>query len=222
MARISRVVVPAYPHHVTQRGNRSQKTFFSETDYQSYLDLVAKAKDVAQVHIWAYCLMPNHVHWVAVPERQDSLAALFRVAHRKYTRRINFRMNWRGHLWQERFHSSVMDERHLLAAVRYVELNPVRAQLCKNPEDWAWSSARAHIRARDDVVTTVSPMLERVSNWGEFLADKKSGGLRETELLRKHTRTGRPIGGDAFVSHLECLTGRTLRKKKPGPKPSDT
>src|SRR5210317_374899 len=130
MARMPRLVIPHYPHHVTQRGVRRQKTFFSDADYKTYLDLLATAKDGVGADIWAYCLMPNHVHHVIVPGKEDSLAALFSDAHRRYTRRINFREGWRGHLWQERFHSFVMDERHLNATVRYVELNPVAAGLC--------------------------------------------------------------------------------------------
>lgn len=101
MARMPRVVVPHYPHHVTQRGNRRQTTCFLDEDYQAYLDLLAKNKTEAGVDVWAYCLMPNHVHLVLVPDQPDSLGRLFRVAHREYTRRINLREDWRGHLWQE-------------------------------------------------------------------------------------------------------------------------
>jgi len=129
MPRIARLVVPGYPHHVTQRGNRRQRAFFNSQDYLAYLELVASAKEETRCEIRAYCLMPNHVHFVIVPEHKDGLADLFKEAHRRYTRRINFRENWRGHLWQERFHYFVMDEKHLNATVRYVELNPVSADL---------------------------------------------------------------------------------------------
>ena len=165
MARMPRLVVPGYPHHVTQRGNRRQQTFFSAEDYQAYIRLLAEARDDAGVQIWSYCLMPNHVHLVVVPARPDSLADFFKEAHRRYTRIINLREGWRGHLWQERFHSFVMDEQHLRAAVRYVELNPVRAKLCHRAEQWAWSSARAHLNSADDALLTAAPMLARVSNW---------------------------------------------------------
>jgi putative transposase len=219
MARIARVVVPGYPHHVTQRGNRRQQTFFCNDDYQAYVDLIATAKDVAGVSILAYCLMPNHVHLVAVPDTSDSLADLFKDAHRRYTRRINFRERWRGHLWQERFHSCVMDEPHLLAAVRYIELNPVRAGLCNSPSDWPWSSVHAHLAALDDALTTTRPMLQRVGNWQPYL---RGGGSDETlHRLRQHARTGRPLGNDAFVASLESITGRSLRPKKPGRKPNE-
>ena len=216
MARMARVVIPQYPHHVTQRGNRRQRTFFSDSDFRAYIKLLANARDSAEVTVWAYCLMPNHVHLVVVPNRDDSLACMFRDAHRQYTRHVNSREGWRGHLWQERFHSVVMDELHTLAAVRYVELNPVRAGLCGKPEQWPWSSARAHLRGWDDNLTAVAPMLDRISDWRAYL----EAGEPETscQRLRIHTRTGRPMGCDQFVEQLEGLTGRRLRTHKPGPK----
>jgi putative transposase len=193
------------------------KTFFNGDDYRFYLDLVAEAKSKMGVSVWAYCLMPNHVHLVVVPEYKDSLARLFRFVHRHYSRRINFRENWKGHLWQERFHSFVMDERYLLATVRYAELNPVRARLCAAPTDWPWSSARAHYAACDDAVVSVQPMLERVADWEAYLLLEHRE--EETDSIRRHAGTGRPAGDEHFVAQLEALTGCELRKKKPGPKP---
>ncbi len=127
MARIARVVVHSYPHHVTQRGNRRQQTFFNNEDYESYLDLMSEWCGKYQVDIWAYCLMPNHIHLIAVPQTKEGSNLAVGEAHRRYTRRINFREGWHGHLWQGRFASFVMEEFHLLACVRYIELNPVRA-----------------------------------------------------------------------------------------------
>jgi putative transposase len=216
MARIARIVIPAYPHHITQRGNRRQKTFFTREDYQHYLELLATAKAKARVEFWAYCLMPNHIHLVAIPAKEDSLATLFSDAHRRYSRRINFREGWRGHLWQERFHSFVMDERYLQATVRYTELNPVRAGLCTSPEDWEWSSVHAHLNDKDDELVTVKPMLDRISNWKNYLALKNS--TRELDTIRKHAKTGRPIQNKRFLSELKELTGVDYRKGKPGPK----
>src|SRR5215831_4203837 len=129
MARLARVVVPGMPHHITQRGNRRQTTFFCDDDYHAYLELMAHWCRQCHVDIWAYCLMPNHVHLIAVPESEAGLRQAIGEAHRRYTRRINFRERWRGHLWQGRFGSFVMDEPYLLAAARYIELNPVRARL---------------------------------------------------------------------------------------------
>lgn len=217
MPRAARLVIPSYPHHVTQRGARRQRTFFSDVDYREYLDLLVAAMPKAGVSIWAYCLMPNHVHFVLVPERNDSLAVLFREAHRRYTRYVNFREGWRGHLWQERFHSFCMDERHLLAAVRYVELNPVHAGLCERPEDWHWSSARAHLGITDDPIINVPPVLGEIVDWSSYLDYAASAISLDT--LRLHGRTGRPAGSDDFIKSLELLTGLYLRPRKPGRKP---
>jgi len=169
------------------------------------------------VEIWAYCLMPNHVHLIAVPEREDSLARGIGEAHRRYTRMINFRENWRGHLWQERFRSFPMDDQYLLVAVRYVEMNPVRAGLAREAWDYEWSSASAHINGRDDGLVEVSGLREVIgSDWKEFL----SAGLKDDELdvLRLHGRTGRPLGTESFVRKLERELSRVLRPRKPGPR----
>jgi REP-associated tyrosine transposase len=216
MARLPRLVVPGYPHHVTQRGNRRQTTFFSGDDYRRYITYISAAKVDAGADIWAWCLMPNHVHLIVVPERRDSLSALFAEAHRNYTRFINFRHDWHGHLWQGRFYSCVMDEEHLLAAVRYVELNPVTAGLCQQPEEWPWSSSRAHLAGRDDVLVSVAPMLERTSNWRRYLQAETSESTIDS--LHKHSRTGRPLGGDHFIEKLEQITKTILKPGRPGPK----
>ena len=123
MARIARIVVPRYPHHITQRGNRRQKTFFCDEDYRRYIDLMAEWCNRCGVAVWAYCLMPNHTHLIAVPQTEEGLRKAVGEAHRRYSRMINFREGWRGYLWQGRFSSFVMDERYLLTAVRYIELN---------------------------------------------------------------------------------------------------
>jgi len=171
MARMARVVVPNYPHHVTQRGNRRQKTFFCDADYKYYLELMSVSSKKAGTEIWAYCLMPNHVHLVMLPGEEDGLRAALGEAHRRYTGYINCREGWRGHLWQERFHSFVMDEEYLLATVRYVERNPVAARLCDKPEQWRWSSAQAHIEGKDNKLVRVQPMLGRIDDWQSYLAD---------------------------------------------------
>jgi len=216
MARIARVVVPHYPHHVTQRGSRRQQTFYTDDDYRSYIQTLAQFVRKYGVEIWAYCLMPNHVHLVAVPESQQALSMCLSRAHRHYALNINKRNNWKGHLWQERFYSFVMDERHLLSAVKYVELNPVRAKLCKRPNEWPWSSALAHLAKRDDQLVKVKPMLERVTNWDEYLNSMITQA--DIDAIRKSTKTGRPAGKNDFLNELERLTGRKLQKEKPGPK----
>ena len=215
MARIARVIAPGYPHHVTQRGNRRQETFFSDADYVSYLELLSEWTRKYGVEIWAYCLMPNHVHLIAVPETEDGLARAIGEAHRRYTLRINFREGWRGHLWQERFSSFPMDERYLLAAARYIEMNPVVSGLSAKPEDYPWSSACAHMAGEDDTLVKVSPLLGIAGNWGEFLAYSDES---VTGRLRQQEKTGRPLGAGDFVGRLEERLSRMLHPKKPGRK----
>lgn len=217
MARLARVVVPGLPHHVTQRGNRRQQTFFNDDDYRAYIALVAEHCRASGVSVLAYCLMPNHVHLVLVPETADGLSSGLGEAHRRYTRRINVREGWRGYLWQGRFASFPLDEQHLYAAVRYVELNPVRAGLKRRARDWRWSSARAHLAGEDDELVTVSPMLDRIEDWRAYLREGLS--TAEHQALRRHERTGRPLGSDEFLSDLEMRLERPLKKGKPGPKP---
>ena len=211
-------MAPGVPYHVTARGIRRQQTFFCDDDYLAYLELMAQWCSRCTVEIWAYCLMPNHVHLIAVPESEDGLRSAIGEAHRRYTRRINFREGWRGHLWQGRFASYVMEERYLLAAARYIEMNPVRAGLVDRPEEYPWSSAAGHILGRNDRLVKGSPLLELVDDWGRVIARQIAD--RDVSLLRRHERTGRPLGGESFVDGLERALSRSLRKQKPGPKPN--
>ena len=217
MPRIARVVVPGIAHHITQRGNRRSQTFFCNEDYLLYLDLMAEWCKRCGVTVWAYCLMPNHVHLIAVPEMEDGLRRAIGEAHRRYTRHINFRESWRGYLWQGRFASFPMDDAHLLSAARYIELNPVRARLVEKPEAYRWSSARAHLAGKDDLLAKVRPLLEFVDDWASFLSQDLSES--EMDMLRNHERTGRPLGEKEFIIQIEKALGRTLQPKKPGPKP---
>jgi putative transposase len=148
MARSARGVAAGVSHHVTQRGNRRQTVFFEDGDYQAYTTLLAEGCSGAGVAVWGYCLMPNHVHLILVPHGEAALREALGEAHRRYTRRVNVREGWRGHLWQGRFASVPMDQAHLLACARYVELDPVRAGLVATARAWPWSSVRAARWAR--------------------------------------------------------------------------
>ncbi len=166
MPRIARVTVPGVPHHITQRGNRRQKTFFNNKDYAVYIDLMAEWCNRFGVEVWAYCLMPNHVHLIAVPDTEDCLAKAIGEAHRRYTRHINFRKGWRGHLWQGRFASYPMDEVYLMVAARYIELNPVKARLVSKPELWKYSSAASHVYGEEDkLLSQTSSLNEMIDDW---------------------------------------------------------
>lgn len=194
------------PHHVTQRGNRRQETFFNEGDYCLYKALLAEFCSLYPLEILAYCLMPNHIHLVAVPSTSDSLRHAIGKTHRQYTLKVNDRMGWRGCLWQGRFYSCPMDERHTVATVRYIEQNPVRAGLVETAWRWPWSSAKAHVLGTDDGLVKVQPLLEMIGDWGKFLLENSP----EAKLIRKHSATGRPLGDAQFVERCERITGRDL------------
>ncbi|HRJ69624.1 MAG TPA: transposase [Beijerinckiaceae bacterium] len=215
MARLSRIVIPQVPHHVTQRGNRRAPIFFEPGDQALYLDLMAERCRKAGVACWAWCLMPNHVHLILTPPDADSLSRAVGEAHRRYTGFVNARARQTGHLFQSRFASVAMDDAHLLAAVRYVSLNPVRAGLVRQAQDWEWSSVRAHLAGRDDRLVRVRPVLERVGAFTELLEEDAPGFA----ALRKAETTGRPLGSETFLARAERLLGRPLAPGKRGPKP---
>ncbi len=221
MSRLPRLVIPAQPHHVTQRGNRrgirGGQVFFQEDDYALYRYLLGEAAKKAGAQIWCYCLMPNHVHVIIVPSDEDGLRRTFADAHRRYTGYVNARMRVTGHLWQGRFGSVVMDEQYLANAVRYVSLNPVRAGLARRAEDWPWSSAGAHFSGQDDELVRVAPVLERYGDFAALLDQTQNGGA-EFKKLRQSETTGRPLGGDLWIEKLEKLTARQLKPQKRGPK----
>ena len=201
MPRAPRIVVPGLPHHVTQRGIRRKTTFFNVADYLAYIALVRKYKRVAGVDIWTYCLMPNHVHMIVVPHYDDSLAKFFGPVHSQYAARVNAAHEWQGHMWQQRFYSTVMDEQHTLAAMRYVELNPVRAGLCASPDEWRWSSVCANLGLDSDELVSTDMTRTMVDNWHDYLGEAIPDEMLRS--IRKSTRTGRPAGCNRFVRSLK-------------------
>lgn len=211
MPRLARIVVPDIPHHVTQRGNRRERVFFSPDDYRLYRTMLAQAAASAGTEIWAYCLMPNHVHLILVPSHADGLRATLAEAHRRYTRFINDREGWTGHLWQGRFGSVPMDEDHLESAVRYVSLNPVRAGLVKAARDWPWSSVRAHLDGADDGLVTVRTVLDRWPDFSAMIETEAKGA--EMNALRRAEGSGRPLGSKAWVEGLGVAMGKRGRRK---------
>ena len=210
------MVLPGVPHHVAQRGNRRERTFFEDGDYALYLDLLADAAERYGVEIWSYCLMPNHVHIIAVPRDTDGLSQTFRRVHRHYTGYVNARMRVTGHLWQGRFSSVAMDEQHLHASLRYVALNPVRARLVARAEDWRWSSVRAHYGGQDDHVVRVAPGLARVHDFSAFLGEEFDEALGYAALRRAES-VGRQVGSADWIEEMSARTGRALAAKRRGP-----
>ena len=219
MARLARVVVANMPHLVTQRGNGGAKTFFSDADYGLYLKLLTAACAVAKVRCLGFVLMPNHVHLILVPRDADGLRKAMSTVHRAYAGQINARRKKTGHFWQGRFGCVAMDGDHALSALRYVLLNPVRAKLCKKPEQWEWSSARAYLKNRDDDLTDTSDLLALYPNVKLLLADTPEQEMAEIALRRSES-IGRPLGSPAFIEKLERKLGRILKPGKRGPKPA--
>jgi putative transposase len=222
MARLARVVVPGLPHLVTQRGPGRAPIFLESGDQGVYRDLLARETRRRGVEVWAYCLMPDHVHMILVPADADGLSLAVGEAHRRYTGFVNARSGGAGHLFQSRFASVVMDESHLLAAARYVSLNPVRAKLARSARDWPWSSARAHLAGADDGLVKVAPLLERTGDFAAFLSGvrgDRAAGILAFEALRAAETTGRPVGAADFVAALGRRLGRNLAPRKRGRKP---
>ncbi len=216
MGRFARVVVPACPHHVTHRGNLKASIFFSDHDRNLYLRILADQCRRHEAAVLAWCLMENHVHLVLRPEREDSLSKAIGRTEVEYARWLHTSQRQVGHLWQDRYYSCPLEGSHLWDALRYVELNPVRAGIVERPEDWKWSSARAHLTGVDDTglldmewwSSHFSP-----KSWAEFL-DLKA---RESELphrIRTATQTGRPYCREECLRQIEEALGRNLHPGK--------
>lgn len=218
MARLARLVVPGLPHHVTQRGNGRQRTFFDDADFALYRDLLADSLKSAGVACWAWVLMPNHVHLILTPSDEDGLRRALAPVHRRYAGIIHSRRKRSGHFWQGRFGCAVMDESHLTAALVYVMLNPVRARLAARAQDWRWSSARAYLRGVTDGLTQTQPVLDRFQDMAEML--KREADIDALRRLRAAETIGRPLGEPDFLRRIERKTGRNLTPQKRGPKPT--
>jgi putative transposase len=228
MARLARIVIPEVAHHVTQRGNRRLPIFFGDDDRSAYLAELAAAFAATGTRCLAWCLMDNHIHLILVPQTADGLRAALGEAHRRYTRRVNFREGWRGYLFQGRFASYPMDDGHLVAAVRYVENNPVAAHMVRQAEDWPWSSARSHVagkRTADDPLTDVAALGRHVRNWrallrhGVELADASAEAEALAGAIEARLRTGRPLAAEEWIASQEAALNRPLAPRKRGPKP---
>jgi len=218
MSRIARVAVPGVSYHITQRGNGRRTVFYSDTDRQTYLRLLARYAREHRMNIQAYCLMSNHVHLVAVPQRPDSLARAMRGTHADYARYRNASDGGCGHVWQARYFSCPLDRVHLWRAIAYVERNPVRAGMVEIAEEYRWSSARARLGRGH-----FNDFLD-LGDWGECYDAPRwrevlSGEVDEVSFqqqLRESSMRGRALGSDEFVEQLERQTGRRLRPKSPG------
>jgi putative transposase len=209
MARLARSTILGFPHHVIQRGNYDQPVFESEADYRRYLSWLQEYTVHYAVDVWAYCLMPNHVHFVCVPKAEEALARAFNTLHMRYAQYFNGKRSLRGHLWRARFMSCVLDESSVREEVRFVENNPVRIKLVERAEDYLWSSARAHVMGElDPVLSDGCFLTSEIRDWHAYLEGR--GDEAVVGRARARLRTGRPAGDSEFVRMLERVVGRRL------------
>lgn len=205
---MARAIAVGYPHHITQRGNDRRTVFVEADDYLRYREWLDRYARKFGLEIWAWCLMPNHVHIVGVPTQEESLPRTFNTVHMQYAQHYNRTKKASGHLWQGRYFSCVLDEAHVYAAVRYVEMNPVRAGLAVSAQDYPWSSAKSHVsRTADPVSSGNCFLMETVRDWEQYLL-AEAPALQEDII--KATATGRPCGGEAFVKRMETLLNRSF------------
>lgn len=209
MPRIARIVAIGYPHHITQRGNYRQTVFTNDAEYALYLKWLNEYAKKNSLAILAYCLMPNHVHFVAIPQKEYSLARTFNACHMRYSQYFNKKKKLTGHLWQGRFFSCILDENYLYAAVRYIENNPVRAKLVKQPEDWKWSSARPHISEATSILALddAKKYLD-IEDWQEYLSQREDASA--ITKIRGNTLSGKPLGSKNFITKLEKFFGKRI------------
>jgi putative transposase len=213
-----RAVAVGVPHHVTQRGNGRRPTFLSDSDRMVYMELLQRYRKQFDLHLWAYCLMPNHVHLLAIPGREDSLARALGRTHAEYARYFNARHNSVGHLWQARFYSCPLERDQVWKVARYIEVNPVRAGMVEEAQAWRWSSAQAHVGGRD-----ASGLIE-MPPWHAEYGPVRWRDVLKTSVhdeawqlrLSSATLTGRPFGSKAFLDELERQLGCRLRPRAAG------
>jgi putative transposase len=217
MPRLPRVVVADVAHHVTQRGNGRQFILASDSARMVYLDLLRQSVHARELSVVGYCLMSNHVHLVVIPRRADVLAEAFKEVHGRFAAYWNASHASSGHVWQGGFYSCPMDPGHLWTALRYAELNPVRAGMVAEAVAWPWSSAAAHCGTADpDTCLEMSTWRKTWSegSWRKFLEEEETEA--EIQAIRRSTYSGRPLGPRQFIQELEHHTQRRLTPAKAG------
>ena len=216
MPRIARIIAAGYPHHVTQRGNNRATVFFDDEDRQTYLQLLAGYAQKQNLQIWAYCLMSNHLHLLAVPGTETALSRGIGLTNQMYTQYLNRKLKQTGRVWQNRFFSCVVEsDQYLWAVARYIERNPLKVGLAVSAETYRWSSAKAHMTGTRDLLlgedSWLSPQEQRA--YAEFVGTEDE---ETDDAIRRATRTGRPFGSESFMDVLELRLNQSLRPGKPG------
>lgn len=219
MPRIARVVVVGYPHHITQRGNYRQDLFVEDADREKYLFLLRRESKQYGLKILVYCLMTNHIHIIGVPLSEYAMGNVFKYLNMSYSQYFNKKLKAGGHLFQGRFFSSVMDEGYTATCARYIERNPVRANMLEKPWDWKWSSARVHCGLdKDKNVNELNTLFEvigeRQEDWRKFISQPDDA--KETKAIKEQTRKGRPLGSETFIEKIEKKLDRILKLQLKG------
>ena len=207
MPRQARIVIPNTAHHITQRGNYRQDVFDDQNNYKQYCEWIDEYAINSGLDILAYCLMNNHVHFIVIPKDENSLAQVFKIAHMRYSHYLNRQRSVKGHLWQGRFYSCILDDTHLYRAIRYVENNPVRAKIVKKAWDYKWSSVLDHTTERKKPLIKLKEIRDR-KDWKEYL---RENDLEMTEDIRVKTNKGIVVGTDKFIKKLEGILKRSLK-----------
>ena len=212
MPRSARIVISDTPHHITQRGNNQQDVFFVDDDREKFLYFLGEQSKRFGMIIDGFCLMTNHIHLIATPTREDSLAKTMGRVNLLYSQYLNYMHGRTGHLWQNRFFSCPLDTNHYFTALSYIEQNPVRAKMIRYPWTYRWSSAGFHSGGENEFGLMNRKRWQRQSSgldWKIILRKKLE--IVDIDKLRIHCRTGRPLGTDKFISKLETVIGRRLR-----------
>ena len=216
MSRIARIVAKGFPHHVVQRGSNGEKVFFTDEDREMYLSLLRTYSQKWNSPILVYCLMTNHVHLLTKPKSEESLYKMMQGLTLCYTQYSNRTHERTGRLWESRYHSCIVDkDTYLWAVARYIEQNPVRAKVVKKPEDFPYSSARAHILGvKDETLTEPLFNEETRADYKKFVRGVIPE--KEKDAIRRTARTGRPLGSNGFLVRLQRKLKRTLAVKARG------
>ncbi|MEM8833293.1 MAG: transposase [Pseudomonadota bacterium] len=217
MARQARIIVQNHPHHISQRGNRGESIFFEKDDFSTYMEILQKSLKDFDLDLLSFCLLPNQIHLLITPKEKDDLSRCIGETNRQYTRYINQKKDWTGHLFQNRFFSYAMDDQFVLRAARFIETLPVTAQITEKPQNYLWSSAKFRIKTIENSPIKPFNMFHLDQNWESFL-----NRLMDPEELKKiqtHLQTGRPRGNSLFLDMVEKEIGRTVRPQKRGRKP---
>lgn len=216
MPRIARIVGAGYPHHIVQRGNNREEVFTDRGDYKKYLSFLSKYSEEKEAAVLAYCLMPNHVHLLVRPYKEEVLAKMMQGVTLCYTQYFNKKKERTGRLWECRYHSTVVDgDSYLWTVSKYIENNPVRAGMVKRPEDYPYSSAKAHILGRKDPLLK-DPIFDRteLNEYRRFIQSEED--KKTLEEIRKQTRLGKPLGNEGFLKTLSERLGYSLSFRPKG------